>query len=289
MTHEEYNIQWLPTDRIWRPDSFNCRSDFMLSEVEDLSKSIADIGRLLTPLIVQPMSDVAESTGIGSALNGAWGSIRPGHQYTYRLISGYRRFSAITVFLKWPEAPCQILYGLNEQQARLINLVENLERKDLNPFEEAVGIRNAYPDGLPSLRDIAADVKKDKTWVGDRLRILRLPDEVQHMVASRRVSLTDIEIILKYEDEDTQIKAANELAGAKMPKGCRSKPVAKALQKPMRHRRPTEINEKIEHLITLGVDVSGRRMAAWCAGGISDDDLEADIQCEVGLLAQSKN
>ena len=273
MSHEEYIIQWHAANRIWRPDSFNCRSDFMLSEVEDLSKSIADVGRLITPLIVQPICDVSTTAPPG---------------YDFRLISGYRRFLAITVFLQWLEIPCQILYGLDEHQARLINLVENLERKDLNPLEEAIGIRNIYPLELPSARIIGKEIKKDFSWVAKRLRILRLPEEVQKMIASKRIGLLDVEIIAARETPEDQIAAANALAESKTPKGCKSKPVAHSLTRSFIHpRKKTEINAKIEYLINLGVDVSGRRMAAWCAGGISDDDLEGDIQYEVRLLEQS--
>ena len=102
----------LPTSEIFYDADFNCRREFTLQSVRDLSESIADVGAIISPLTVQKW----DKDG-----------------FKYRLLVGHRRFQAVTKFLKWKTIPTNIVLSpLNDHLCRLLNVAENLERKDLN-------------------------------------------------------------------------------------------------------------------------------------------------------------
>ena len=87
------------------------------------------------PIVVQPIGDMVGEKPAG---------------FDYRLIAGHRRYKAMEVFLKWSKVPAMVRSGLSDCDARMLNFVENLERKDLNPLEEAtVAPTRCIPEGAP--------------------------------------------------------------------------------------------------------------------------------------------
>ena len=85
------------------------------------------------PVVVQPIADMVGEKPAG---------------FDYRLVAGHRRFKAVETFLKWPCIPSMIRPGLSDHEARMLNFVENLERKDLNILEEARALGRLYPEGV---------------------------------------------------------------------------------------------------------------------------------------------
>ena len=124
----QYDAFPVPLSRIYYDADFNCRGAFTLQSVSDLAESIRlrgggiELKGLDYPIVIQPIADMAGKRPAG---------------FEYRLIAGHRRYRAMEVFLKWTRAPAMIRSGLSEHEARMLNFVENLERKDLNPLEEA--------------------------------------------------------------------------------------------------------------------------------------------------------
>jgi ParB family transcriptional regulator, chromosome partitioning protein len=259
---EDYGVLALPCDRIYYDSSFNCRGPFTLQSISDLTDSIQQIGRILAPIWVQPAVDVI---GVPSG-------------YDYRLIAGHRRYQAVATLLKWPKIPATVVLGLTERQARLINLTENLERKDLNPLEEALAIKNIpWPDGM-TIRNVARELKRDTRWVHARLRLLDLPDEVQQMTAARRVSLLDLEVICRKQTPQEQIKAAEAIAASKRGRGKKAFFVGENLSRSFRRRRnKTEINRMIAKMLDASITGLAPRALAWCAGHITEEELQTEF------------
>ena len=116
----QYDAFALPLSRIYYDADFNCRARFTLQSVSDLAESIRlrgggiELKGLDCPVVVQPIADMAGRKPAG---------------VDYRLIAGHRRFKAIEVFLKWSSIPAMIRAGLSDHEARMLNFVENLERK----------------------------------------------------------------------------------------------------------------------------------------------------------------
>jgi len=256
---EQYDVFSLPVSQIYYDADFNCRGQFTLASVQELSRSIAELG-LQFPLVVQPVEEVEHFEHEG---------------FRWRLIAGHRRFRAVTTFLKWTEIPATVWNGLSDRQAQMFNFTENLERQDLNVLEEARALGRLFPKGV-SLREAARELKRHTRWVQARFRLLKLPEEVQVKVAAGTLSLVDMEVISQFDSPEEQIKAAAEMARAKRHG---RKPSEGRTGRNFRYRKTkAQINRMIAKLMDNEIDVLTTRALAWAAGSISDDDFEEDIR-----------
>ncbi|MGC9191605.1 MAG: ParB/RepB/Spo0J family partition protein [Conexivisphaera sp.] len=128
--------------------------------VEELAKSIAEKG-LLHPLIVRPKDD------------------------HYEVVAGNRRLAALKL-LGRRKAPC-IVIDMDDKTAYELALIENLQRKDLNPIEEALAFKS-YIEKYGSESELARRIGKSQEYVSRRLQLLRLPPKVQEEVMRRRIA-----------------------------------------------------------------------------------------------------
>jgi ParB/RepB/Spo0J family partition protein len=252
---EQYDVFDIPINDILYDASFNCRGAFTPQSVKDLADSIEQNG-LQFPVIVQPRNEA--------------------DCYMWRLLAGHRRFVAINTFLKWPRIPASIRRNLTEHQARLINLTENLDRRDLNVLEEAKAIRALWPAGV-SQRVAAKELKRPTRWVQARLWLLDMPDEVQAMAATGLLSAVNIEVIHGHKTPEAQIKVAETIVAAK--KRGKTKFLGDEFRRRFRHvRTKGQINQMITNMLNQGIEGLAPRSLAWAAGYIKDADLEGDIQ-----------
>ena len=151
-----------------------------LGELDGLRASIKDQG-ILQPLIVSPLDDKQ-----------------------YRLIAGERRLTAAR---QLGLAKVPVLVREVEEQARLIlQIVENLHRKDLSPIEEAEGVRRLVDESGLSQRETAARLGKSLTYINELLRVLTLPDDVIEGVRTSEqvISKSLLLEITKQPDEAAQ-------------------------------------------------------------------------------------
>ena len=197
----QYDAFALPLRDIYYDAEFNCRGWFPPQSVSDLAENIRlrgggiELRGLDYPVAVQPIADMAGQKPAG---------------FSYRLIAGHRRFKAIEVFLKWTRIPAMIRAGLSDHEARMLNFVENLERKDLNILEEARGLQHLYPSGV-TVRSAAAELKRPTAWVHDRLRLLTLPEEVQQLAATGLLGAVNIKVLIALATPEEQIAAAHKI------------------------------------------------------------------------------
>lgn len=144
------------------PNPRQPRRDFSDAELQELQLSMQASG-LLQPIAVRPRKD--------------------GH---YELIAGERRFRAATR-LGWTSIPAYVK-DVTDEQLLSLALVENLQREDLNPIEEAEGYRQLINEFGLAHQQVAQAVGKDRSTVTNALRLLALPEDVQRLV--REGSLT---------------------------------------------------------------------------------------------------
>ena len=90
-------------------------------------------------------------------------------------------------------------------------LIENIQREDLNPIEEALAYRRLADDFQLTQEDIATAVGKDRASVANHLRLLKLPDDVRSEVASGRLSMGHARALLALGDEETQRRTARDV------------------------------------------------------------------------------
>jgi ParB/RepB/Spo0J family partition protein len=255
---KQYDVFHLPVEDIFYDEEFNCRGSFTLQSIGDLADSIR-LNDLQFPIVVQPYKK------------------EPG--YKYRLLAGHRRFKAVTTILGWTEVPATVRKRLSEHQARIINLTENLERKDLNILEEAKALCGLYPDGV-SLRKAAKEIKRPTRWIHIRRKLLAMPEEVQKWAAAGMISAVNIETISQLTTEGDQIQAATEITRSKKKYGkTRRLRVRPEYRRKFRQRKTKqELSDMIAHLFEVQCNGFATRLLAWAGGQLTDAEIERDIQ-----------
>ncbi len=260
---DRYDVYDVPLNDIWVDPDFNCRNAFTFQSVKALADNIAQTG-LEIPVILQRREDSEVK-----------------YEQPYRLVAGFRRLAAVKNFLKWTCIPANIREGLGDRAAEILNLTENLEREDLNPLEQAQALVRRFPAGS-SLRTIAREMNRDARWVHQRLRIMQLPEELREKVAAKLLTLLDVDVLVGLPPEE-QVHAAEEIIAAR-GKRKRKLNVNPRFRRKFRYRRgKTEINHRIEQLMEAGLQGLVTCFGAWCAGYISDDDLDQEILKEIHL------
>jgi ParB family chromosome partitioning protein len=249
---------------IYYDPEFNCRSEFTLDSTMELANSIQEAGGfpygLKYPITVQ-----------------LWDQ-QPG--YRYRLLAGARRLRAVMVHLKWTEVPATIVEGLSEFEARKLNLLENLERSNLNIVEEARAIRRLFPNN--GARVISRAISRPGIWVTRRLRILTLPEKVQTMLAAGLLLATDVVPIASVlDDPDAQIRMAEKIMEARRDRPAHGPHSGSRASQTHGVRKKKQIEQMIARMLDAGVAGLAPRMGAWCLGNLTDDELLADIEAEL--------
>ena len=253
----KYDAFDIPVACIFYDSSFNCRGDFTHQSVHELSQSIATRG-LDFPLVVQHGWDVE-------------GGLPGGCQY--RLLCGHRRFKAITTFLDWTRIPCTVRGHLTERDARLLNLMENLERNDLNPLEEALAIRRLFPPDA-TIAAMAMELKRSTTWVKYRRDILTLPEEVQQLLAAKMLRINDLRAIMGLPAEKRAEAARAMSRGEAREKTSR--------KSPHRRKRNSQVNQMMATLFDYNLHGLNTRLMAWVMGRLTDDEILQEIRMCAG-------
>lgn len=201
----------LPIEEIV-PNRDQPRKQFDEEALADLSASIAQHG-VLQPLLVRPMPD-------GS----------------YQLVAGERRWRASRM-AGLTEVPV-VIREMAEQEAAELALIENLQREDLNPMEEAIGYRTLMENYGMTQEQAAQVVNKSRPAIANALRLLHLPQTVADMVADGSLSAGHARTVLAFDSEQAQIEAAR----AAVDKGLSVRDLermAKAAKKqPSSHKQP---------------------------------------------------
>lgn len=257
----EYTVIDVDVDRIYSDSDFNCRGNIMPIDVMDLVEDIR-ANSLQFPIAVQPVSDIET----------------PQEEFDFRIIAGHRRFQAIKI-LKSKTIPCMVKVGLSELQARLLNLGENLKRKDLNIMQEAGAIRHLAQLGM-NRRQISEKLGTSSSWTQVRLNLLSMPKPIQEEAAAGMLNQAQIKELYGMKDPDRQFAAVRKIKEAK-EKGVRGFSVAKKPEEdPYKKKRHAKnvVQDMIEHMIeTIGWGLHTRALA-WANGEISTADLFEDMK-----------
>lgn len=171
----------LPLDEII-PNRDQPRKQFDDEALADLAESIAQHG-VLQPLLVRPMPD-------GS----------------YQLVAGERRFRASRM-AGLTEVPV-VVREMDGREAAELALIENLQREDLNPMEEAKGYQTLMDTYGLTQEETARAVNKSRPVVANALRLLNLPEAVTDLVAQGRLAAGHARTVLAFDGADAQIAAA---------------------------------------------------------------------------------
>lgn len=255
-------IAQIPMDQIFSDSVFNCRGAIIPYEVESLITSIRDKG-LMQPIVVRPYN-------------------HPPHQY--KIVVGHRRHAACKL-LKMTEIPANIK-EMTEGEARALNLIENLERKDLNMLQEALAIKWFREAGL-QLREVAKEVGKSTGWVSTRYLILDLEPDIQLEIAAGLLKQDQIKMLHEIPSRQGRIEAVKRIKEAKArgeDQGLFTPPKPKkAVMDDMREKTARNMREIFEILDLIYNEVGpniATRALAWAGGAISTDEFFTSLKEE---------
>jgi ParB family chromosome partitioning protein len=130
----------------------------------------------------------------------------------YELISGERRLRAAQR-IGWTEIPA-VAKPLDDRAMLTMALVENLQRTDLNPIEEAEGYQRLVHEFALTQQDVAAAVGKDRSTVANMLRLLSLPASVRRLVWEGAISIGHARALLSLGNESEMAALAKEIVAA---------------------------------------------------------------------------
>lgn len=164
------------------PNRDQPRKQFDDAALSELSASIAQHG-VLQPLLVRPMA------GGG-----------------YQIVAGERRWRASRM-AGLSEVPA-VIREMTDQQAAELALIENLQREDLNPMEEALGYQTLMQTYGMTQEEAAKTVNKSRPAVANALRLLHLPQEIAELVAGGQLSAGHARAILSFEKPERQREVA---------------------------------------------------------------------------------
>jgi ParB family chromosome partitioning protein len=167
-----------------RPCPFQPRKDFTPDALRELADSIREQG-IVQPLIVRDRGD------------------------HFELIAGERRWRAAQL-LNLPEVPI-ILREADDRAVLELALIENLQRENLNPIEEAQGYSQLISQFQLTQEDVATKVGKSRAVVANALRLLKLPPALQSYIREGRLSVGHAKVVLGLATEKQQQQAAERV------------------------------------------------------------------------------
>lgn len=250
---------------IYPDNEFNSRGPIAPIDVVDLARSIGEDG-LIQPVVITPLAADDKRRANGAQ---------------YLLVAGYRRYHAHKL-LEWTEIECAVREDMDEIKCRVINLKENLDRKDLNILQEAKAISRLKELGVGEMA-AAEQLGKSRGWIQVRYMLLDLPIEVQNEAASGIITQTDIRLIYSTQDPAERIAIAKKIKES-VQRG-EGKVAARAKAATRKHsdkkiRNKIEILHMMEYLQgTIGNGLWTRTLA-WAIGEIDDFDLFKSVESQ---------
>jgi ParB/RepB/Spo0J family partition protein len=184
-THAQ--IREVPTNRIL-PNPAQPRLSYEEESLVELADSIREHG-VLQPILVRP---------VGSQ---------------FELIAGERRWRASRMAQR--DSIPAIVVEFDDETALEVSIIENLQREDVSPLEEAAMFRKMTDLGY-SLRQLAQKIGKDKGYVENRIRLAEAPPEIRELVSLRKDTLSHAYELMKVPDERTRRRLAKKVAAGEL-------------------------------------------------------------------------
>jgi len=172
------------------PNPYQPRVDFNDDALLELSLSITEKG------VLQPILVTAKDNG-------------------YELVAGERRVRAAEM-AGYKQIPAIIMEGLTKEASIELALIENLQRENLDPIEEAKAYKQLVEECNLTQEQIAQRVGKNRSVVANSLRLLTLPPEIQKIISSAKITPSHARTLLNLADSGAQLQLAEKMAAEKM-------------------------------------------------------------------------
>jgi ParB family chromosome partitioning protein len=180
----EKNLVHIKIDKI-KPNPYQPRGKFDKDKMEELTLSIKEKG-IIQPVVVRPVGD------------------------EFELVAGERRFLAAQK-LGMDKLPALVMEKLSKEGMLEVSLIENLQREDLNPIDEAKGYKRLLEECGLTQKDLSLRIGKDRSSIANTLRLLNLPQKAQDLIANGELSEGHARAILSLSDEKEQITLSRHI------------------------------------------------------------------------------
>ncbi|KUK37178.1 MAG: ParB family transcriptional regulator, chromosome partitioning protein [Clostridia bacterium] len=197
---EDAEIVELPLERI-TPSRYQARQDFDEDSIRELASSIKEHG-VMQPVVVRP---------VGEDL--------------YELVVGERRWRACRQ--AGLETIPAVIRRVDDRTSGEMMLVENIQREDLNPVEEALAYRRLIEEFHLTQEEVASRVGKSRSFIANSLRLLQLPEGVRSLLGQGKLSVGHGKVLLGIPDPAGQERLAREI----VEKGLTVREAEKAVQR----------------------------------------------------------
>ena len=167
-----------------RPNSAQPRIHFDEDKLAELASSIKTNG------VIQPL--IVRESGKG-----------------YELVAGERRWRASRL-AGLRKVPC-IVRNFDDRQNAIVAIIENMQREDLNPIEEAKGLRSMTEKYGFTQEQVSASLGRSRTYIANSIRLLKLPEEIQEYVSSGQMSAAHGRTIINIPDRARQKEVADKI------------------------------------------------------------------------------
>ncbi len=223
-----------------KPNPFQPREDFNVQSIEELAQSIKEKG-VIQPLLVRRKNDY------------------------YELIAGERRLRAANL-LNLKEIPI-LIKNVDDLNSLELALIENVQRQNLNPIEEAHAYRYLIEKFQISQEKIAQVMGKAEATISNILRILKLPQEIQVEIRNERISFAHGRVLLELEDANLQRRFAQEVISKGLSvrelesliKMQRPKGIKRRMQSSNREPYIAVLEEELQQVLATKVRISKRK------------------------------
>lgn len=168
-----------------KPNAYQPRRVFEQDKLDELANSIKEHG-VVQPIVVR--------------------RLRSGK---YELVVGERRLRA-TQQLGWQKIPA-VVKEFTDEQMMEIALVENIQRQDLNPVEEAIAYKRLLEEFKLTQEQLAQRVSKSRPFVANMIRLLNLPQEIINDLSENKLTVGHARPLLAIENEETKLKVARDI------------------------------------------------------------------------------
>ena len=235
------------------PNRDQPRKNFNQNALEELAKSIEQNG-IIQPILVRPMAD-------GS----------------YQLIAGERRWRAARM-AGLTEVPVTIR-EMSDEEASIFALIENLQREDLNPVEEAEGLKSLIESFGFTQEEAADKVGKSRTAVTNTLRLLKLPTSVRNMLSDGKITAGHARALLGLDDEKEMLKIAETTVAQDLSVRQVEKMVKYALQgeKPKPKKRDKKRDQYYDEVEIALTNTLGRKVKVYLSPSGHKGTLEFEF------------
>lgn len=194
---KEKDSVFLIETNLIRPNPYQPRKEFNTEDLNELATSVKKYG-ILQPLLVSKIEEDVPS----------------GRKVHYELIAGERRLRAAEI-ARLPRVPV-IIRDSQPNEKLEISLIENIQREDLNPIEEAYAYKRLTEEFGLSQNEVAKRVGKSRPVIANALRTLRLPDAVLNALRAGTISDGHTRPLLSLETKEDQLRFFKEIVEKKL-------------------------------------------------------------------------